>query len=121
HTLSLHDALPISAKVVAGKVTHATVSGDVEVNGRVVGKLSGAKVDDGVVHGPKKTDPVTVADTAGKKLGTIEGLAVEGGRLVAQPKHIPKGSKLSTALQKHPSHMESWGIDLAKRPGDAGT
>jgi YidC/Oxa1 family membrane protein insertase len=118
--VQFHGAGRSAAKIVDGKLTNATVSADVEVSGRVVGKLSGAKVDDGVVHGPKKTDPVTVVDASSKRIGTIQGLMVEGGRLVAQPKHIPKGSKLKAALQKHPGHMESWGIDLAKRPGDAG-
>src|SRR5207249_701955 len=28
--------------------------------------------------------------------------------------------KLKRALSKHPGHMESWGIDLAERPGQAG-
>ena len=118
--VQFHGAGRSAAKVVTGKVTNATVSADVEVNGRVIGKLSGAKVDDGTVHGPKKTDPVPVVDVNGKRIGTIQGLTVDGGRLVAQPKHIPKDSKLKAALQRHPSHMQSWGIDLAKRPGDAG-
>ena len=118
--VQFHGVGRTAAKIVGDKVTHATLTGDVEVNGRVVGKLAGAKVDDGIVHGPSKSDPVTVADTTGKKIGTIEGLTVDGGRLVAKPKHIPKGSKLTLALQRHPGHMQSWGIDLAKRPGDAG-
>jgi len=109
-----------SASMSHGKLTGVGISGDVEVNGRKVGKLSGAHVSDGAVHGATKSDPATVVDDKGERIGTIKGLTIENGRLVAHPKHIPSGSKLKVALAKHPGHMESWGIDLAERPGQAG-
>jgi YidC/Oxa1 family membrane protein insertase len=102
--------------VKAGKLTDS-LSGDVMVSGKVVGRLQGAHVTDNVVHGPKKEDPVTVVDvTTNQPIGTITGATVEGAKVEANPKHIPKDSKLYRNLRKTPGRMISWGMDLAKRP-----
>jgi YidC/Oxa1 family membrane protein insertase len=102
--------------VKAGKLTDS-LSGDVMVGGKVVGRLQGAHVTDNVVHGAKKADPVTVVDfTTKQPIGTIAGATVEGAKVTANPKHIPKDSKLFRELSKTPGKMVSWGMDLAKRP-----
>jgi YidC/Oxa1 family membrane protein insertase len=102
--------------VKAGKLTDS-LSGDVMVGGKVVGRLQGAHVTDNVVHGAKKADPVTVVDVTTKQpIGTIAGATVEGAKVTANPKHIPKDSKLFRELSKTPGKMVSWGMDLAKRP-----
>jgi OXA1/YqjG-like inner membrane protein len=107
--------------VEAGRATGGTVSGEVKVDDRAVGKLTGARITDGIVHGGrKKSAPVSVVNDTGEKIGTIKGAALEFRGFVAQPKHVPKDSELHAALQRRPGHMESWGIDLAQRPSDAG-
>src|SRR5205807_798539 len=103
--------------VKQGHVTEASLTGDVQVDGQTVGRLSGAQIDDGKLHGAKKSDPVDVVDVSNRKIGTITDATVEGGKLTAEPKHIPKDSSLYRALNRSPGKMESWGVDLAKRPG----
>ena len=112
-------------KVDGGTVTAqhqldgASISADVTVDGRVVGRLQGAHVTKGTVHGAKAGDPVEVVDAGNHPIGTLTDLRVEGAKKVAHPKHIPKGAALATALSRHPGEMVSWGIDLAKRPNSA--
>jgi len=114
------DAIKVSGgTVTAGRLTDASISAVVKVNGKVVGRLANAHVTDGALHGVKKGDPVQVVDAGNRTIGTISDARVEGARKVAHPKHIPKGASLATALSKHPGEMVSWGIDLAKRPGSA--
>jgi YidC/Oxa1 family membrane protein insertase len=105
--------------VKQGHVTDATLTGDVQVGGQTIGRLADAHVTDGKVHGPKPTDPVKVVDAGNKTVGSIKAATVEGGRLKAVPKHIPKDSKLYRALNKTPGRMQSFGMDLAKSPGAA--
>jgi YidC/Oxa1 family membrane protein insertase len=54
--------------------------------------------------------------TTKQPIGTIAGATVEGAKVTANPKHIPKDSKLFRELSKTPGKMVSWGMDLAKRP-----
>ena len=105
--------------IKSGNVTIATVTGDVQVGGQTVGRLADAQVTDGKVHGPKSSDPVRVVDAGNRTVGSISGATVEGGKLTAIPKHIPKDSKLYRALNKTPGKMQSFGMDLAKSPGKA--
>jgi len=102
-----------------GHVTDASLTGDVQVGGQTVGRLADAQVTDGKVHGPKSSDPVRVVDAGNRTVGSISGATVEGGKLTAIPKHIPKDSKLYRALNKTPGKMQSFGMDLAKSPGKA--
>ena len=104
-----------SGTVKAGKLSDS-LSGTVSVNDKVVGSLQGAHVTNNVLHGPKKDDPVTVVDAANRPIGTISGATVQGAHVDANPKHIPKDSKLYRDLRKTPGRMVSWGMDLAKRP-----
>ena len=101
--------------IKAGKLSDS-ISGDVQVGGTVVGRLSGAAVTDNNVHGAKVGDPVTVVDAANRPIGTIAGASVQGAKVAAHPKHIPTNSKLYRELRKTPGKMISWGMDLAKRP-----
>src|SRR5437588_5316167 len=59
-----------------GKITNASVDGDVEVGGQVVGTLADAHVTDGVLHGAKAGEPVKVQDKTGKEVGSIADATV---------------------------------------------
>jgi YidC/Oxa1 family membrane protein insertase len=60
-----------------------------------------------------------VVDNANRTVGSIKDATIEGGKLTAVPKHIPKDSKLYRALNKTPGKMQSFGMDLAQSPGKA--
>src|SRR5207248_1651594 len=114
--------------ISGSRATGASVDAGVEIDGKPVGKLSGAHADvvDGApLYGAKPGDPVkVVASTGTEELGTIKGATVafypaaKQRGLIARPKHIPNDSSLHAALTKHPGKMFSWGFDLARRAGE---
>jgi YidC/Oxa1 family membrane protein insertase len=110
-----------NVKVSDGTITKGnlndSVTADVaDIDGKVVGQLRGTVIDNTVKK--SKTDAkAQVFDPTGKiQIGTIEGARVDGAKIDANPKHIPKNSQLAKDLRKTPGHMEWLGMDLAKRP-----
>src|SRR5205823_1982428 len=103
--------------ITKGKMNDSVTADVLDPEGKVVGQLQGTVIDNAIVK--SKTDTkAEVLDPATHKtvIGTIDGATVEGARVKANPKHIPKNSKLAKELGKTPGHMEWLGMDLAKRP-----
>jgi YidC/Oxa1 family membrane protein insertase len=92
----------------AGVVTKGTLEGAVaKVNGSVVGTVAGAQVVNGKI-------PTAQVVNAKAVVGTLTDLSVQGGRLVGEPKHVPKNSSLQKALVHSGGTMDSFGMDLSK-------
>ncbi|MDQ6927981.1 MAG: YidC/Oxa1 family membrane protein insertase, partial [Actinomycetota bacterium] len=76
-------------------------------DGKVVGTVSSTDVVNGKI-------PAAPVVNGAVPVGTLNDLAVQGGRLVGEPKHVPTTSKLHNALVKSGGAMDSFGMDLSK-------
>ncbi|MCA1684183.1 MAG: YidC/Oxa1 family membrane protein insertase, partial [Actinobacteria bacterium] len=81
------------------------------IDGRVVGTIDDAKITNGKI--------ATAQVMNGEVLvGTITDLSLTGGEVAGAPKNVPEGSNLYHALKADGGKMESFGMDLARKPSD---
>lgn len=97
----------------------AKVKGNVVVDGKIVGRISGVRVENGRLVPSKEGEDVVVRNSEDERVGEITGATIRpGGDFEANPKYISKDSALFDDLNKTPGKMESLGIDLAKAAND---